>query len=109
MGRVLSANVWVEGVFYGEGTSEAAVGNAAGQIGDHAWRDDAPGKAAPEAPVEKPAESSFVVEEQGPSRFAAAPASPAEDEAPEDEAPEPEPEPGKAQAKAPRQRRTSGK
>jgi hypothetical protein len=108
MGRVLSANVWVEGVFYGEGTPEAAVGNAAGQIGDHAWRDDAPDEAASEAPVEKPAESSFVVEEQGPSQFAAAPASPAKDEAPEAE-PEPESEPVKAQAKTPRQRRTSGK
>lgn len=37
--RVLTDNVWVDGVFYRAGSTEDQVGGDAARIGPHAWRD----------------------------------------------------------------------
>lgn len=50
MARILKDNVAVEGRWYSRGQSDVEVGDAASQIGDHAWEEVGSGASAAPAP-----------------------------------------------------------
>lgn len=54
--RVLTDNVWVDGVFYRAGSTEEQVGGDAARIGPHVWRDlgGDPPAVAPEPVIPAP-------------------------------------------------------